>query len=421
MRADEPGSMGRGAVRRCFPARLAAAALAALLIAAVSVACLAGSGSPQAPAHSRALTFPDAEDIRPGEGVWDAALIPDVFGEDAASIDAMRSNTISLQKAIDTASESGGTVRLPQGRFYFYPVDEWDEHPADRGNAAHRIIECRSGVSLIGTGSGPGGTVLLPYKTDDEPTDMFYFNALQEGAAEYLEGAVFKNFRIDGIHAVNTGSYNARGKGFFLNLIKGCVWQDVCVANTQGSGFGVDCPKDCLFKDCTALYCGRWGQGWGQSPEVGGSGFGIGCGYAEGESVEIRGCRAVGNARFGFFFEHQKRFRPDLYTASMDGGKFAVVDCRAQGNRWDFGGESAYCLEYERCSSTEHGLDPLDESGNPLGIATEHAFCFQEQIEPKIPSGNVSLIGCTAEMGRGALAVEGGEMELGERVVLPSS
>lgn len=75
-----------------------------------------------------------------------------------------------------------------------------------------------------------------------------------------------------------------------------------------------------------------------------------GTGYSEKESIHISNCISNGNTKYGFFFEHQARFSPKLYTAKKSEG-FVVSNCSATGNLYDFGGVRAYDVTFENCTS----------------------------------------------------------------------
>lgn len=257
-------------------------------------------------------------------------------GEEAAA-----ENSALLQKAIDEASAAKGAVELPAGTFFF----AWTKASGD-GNY---VIEMRDGVEI--RGAGREATILKPFGryalTGEAPhgIDMFYYDGLDEGT--YLTGATFRDFTIDGESTQGSlRGYNASGKGFFFKLFKDCLWENVEVRNTDGTGFGADFPIDCTMRDCVAVGCGKNAT----ASSVGASGFGVGIGYSESESILIENCESSCNTKFGFFFEHQSLFAASDMTAKASDG-FSVTGCKAWGNLVNFGGNRAYDVAYANCES----------------------------------------------------------------------
>ncbi len=244
-------------------------------------------------------------------------------------------NSENLQKLIDELSVSGGTVYIPAGVYEF----------AENGTQTigSHCIKMRSNVSITGDGEK---TVLKPVGASQAGMDMFYFNDyLDTGKPIYLENCRFEDFVID---AADTSceTYTSAGKGFMFNLFRHCHWRGVTVRNTDATGFGVDCPINSSISSCTAIGCGKAAT----VDNGGASGFGIGYGYCAEESMTISDCRAEGNKKFGFFFEHQGRFNSTMYT-SEDAAGFRVLNCTAQDNLYNFGGIVAFGGVYEGCTS----------------------------------------------------------------------
>ena len=246
-------------------------------------------------------------------------------------------NSKNLQALIDLLAASGGTVYIPAGEYLF----------AQNGTQTigSHCIKMRSNVSVVGAGDE---TVLMPVGDSQYGMDMFYFNDyLDIGEANYLENCRFEHFVID---ASNTSckTYTSAGKGFMFNLFRNCHWNGVTVRYTDATGFGVDCPINSTMTRCTAIGCGKAAT----TEDGGASGFGIGFGYCDHESISIKDCYALDNRKFGFFFEHQGRFDSGKYTARSASG-FLVNQCTAQGNLFNFGGIDAFCGTYVRCLSKE--------------------------------------------------------------------
>ena len=245
-------------------------------------------------------------------------------------------NSTVLQRLIDTASlEGGGVILIPEGEYCFAQTGE-------QTIGAH-CIKMRSDVTIRGMGDK---TVLKPVGASQEGLDMFYFNEyLDTGKTIYLKNCRFEDFVID---ASDTSCevYTSAGKGFMFNLFRNCHWTRVTVKNTDATGFGVDCPIDSSITQCRAEGCGKAAN----TANAGASGFGIGFGYSDEEHMVISDCISVGNKKFGFFFEHQGRFNAVKYAAE-DAKGFAVRNCEAKGNLYNFGGIRAINLTYENCHS----------------------------------------------------------------------
>ena len=260
----------------------------------------------------------------------------------------MQNNTNILQEAIDEVSNAGGgKIIMPSGTYYF-------KCSPDSLETEHWIVKCKNNVTIIGQGKeGENATILKPYgEVKNGGIDMFFFNNYILGTPEdetlYLENVHFKGFAIDGAEA--TGEvYNSSGKGFMINLFKNCTWDNILVQNTDGTGFGIDCPINSAITNCIARNCGKTAT----ENNVGASGFGIGTGYSNDEEIYIYNCEAYNNKKYGFFFEHQSRFfseQKNKYTATKADG-FVVSNCIASGNLYDFGGARANDVTYENCTS----------------------------------------------------------------------
>ena len=62
----------------------------------------------------------------------------------------------------------------------------------------------------------------------------------------------------------------------------------------------------------------------------------------------------TGNRRYGIFFKHKGLENLDMYKAVKSTGGFAVVDCVATGNLWNFGGEKSYDVTYINCYNSDN-------------------------------------------------------------------
>lgn len=242
-------------------------------------------------------------------------------------------NSRILQSLVDNMSP--GTIYIPAGEYLFCATGSQ--------TIGSHCIKMKSNVSIVGAGDS---TILKPVGSSREGLDMFYFNDyLDVRSPNYLENCCFENFVIDA-SGTTCESYSSAGKGFMLNLVRNCHWKNVTVKNTDGTGFGMDCPIDCSIENCTAVSCGKAAD----IDDVGASGFGIGFGYSEDECIRIVNCTAFDNKKFGFFFEHQGIFKPDMYNSKESNG-FYVESCYSQSNLYNFGGISASNVVYLRCVS----------------------------------------------------------------------
>ncbi len=286
-----------------------------------------------------------------------ANLTPNDYNEGAFN------NTIKLQNYINQVSEKGGgIVYIPKGTYYFrVNSEDFENNYVKTGNSCHYIIWCKNNVTI--QGDGIDNTILKPYGTYPYGVNMFHyttnFNEKNTGIAPtYIENADFINFTIDSTDE-QYGSknpdykiekaYHAMGKGFMMAPIKNCDWNNVKVINTDGTGFGVDLPVNCTISNCIAEGCGKQAT----EKDVGASGFGIGTGYTNNESIIIKDCISRNNKKYGFFFENQTRFSKfynqpsQAYTSEG----YVVINCIASGNLYDFGGERANDVIYENCLS----------------------------------------------------------------------
>ena len=301
---------------------------------------------------------------------------------DSTDIEEMKQNTKYLQGCIDKASNSGGgKVKIPSGIYYFVP-----QNSNERKNADY-VIKARSNVIIEGAGIDDDKcTILKPYGKAGEYTDakvggidMFYYNEYADSNfinKTYLNNADFRNFIIDGENTEIKGAYNSSGKGFMLNLVKNCDYENIKVQNTSATGIGMDCPINCSIENSVAINCGKDAS----KTEPGGSGFGISHGYNENEYIVIKNCTSIGNKKYGFFVGSMSAYFEDnreIYSAQDNQG-IVISNCMAEGNMYDYGGVSAYDVTLEHC---------LSNSMNPNNIA---AFRFEDD------SQDIHIINCAS-------------------------
>lgn len=305
----------------------------------------------------------------------------------STNISDMQKNTESLQNAINIVSENGGgNVIIPSGTYYF-------SQGGSSSRGSRYVIRCRNNVHLKGAGTNENDTnnltVLKPYYEAASGSrgslDMFYFNNYADTGYNtignvttstkrdieykdingqtkeltdqtvYLINADFSDFIIDG-ELVHGGTYTTNGKGFMINLFMNCDWYNIVVKNTDGTGFGMDCPINSTITNSKAISCGKLAK---SSTNEGASGFGIGVGYSNQESITISNSVAINNKKFGFFFEHQSRF--NNYYPATSSNNYVVKNSVAGGNMYDFGGLKAFNVKYINVESLS-GSDTYNDN-----------------------------------------------------------
>ena len=268
---------------------------------------------------------------------------------------AMLWNTWILQQVIKCSSEKATSkgeqayIRLPAGTFYFVSGHLYMAEGSAK--TERHAIKLHNNVTIIGAGSEQNQKSTTSklysekkeFKTisgEDIPggIDMFFFNNysaynFDTSKQIYLKNIHFQGFIIDSSETSGV-KYNTSGKGFMINLFENGTWDNVTVKNTDGTGFGVDCPIG-----RSGIYNSRAynnGKGVTKLSSGGGSGFGIGTGYSDDENFEIANSTANKNGLYGFFYEHQGRFEPQGYEATN--GKFIIKDSKSINNTWNYGG-----------------------------------------------------------------------------------
>ena len=288
--------------------------------------------------------------MQPSTDLWDGDIYINASMLGMSSNADGYANTQVLQYLVNTISaKGGGTIYIPAGEYVFF------QNNILVANDTH-CIKMASNVNIIGDGES---TILKPTGTTRPGLDMFYFNNyvdqikgyLDASEPLYLENCNFENFVVDGADA-HCLSYTTAGKAFMINLFKNCNWRNMVAKNTDGTGFGVDCPIGGSMVNCVAINCGKAAT----ITQGGASGFGIGFGYSEDEYFTISNCESYGNKKFGYFYEHQGRFG-DKYKA-QSAVNLEVVDCYAEGNLYNYGGLYTMNTTYRNCVSkgaVEHG------------------------------------------------------------------
>ena len=285
---------------------------------------------------------------------------------------AMEYNTKTLQSLVNS-SKSNEIITISSGTYYF----------SKGGTAPNEdyVIKLTNNTTIVGSGtSGNNATILKPYAPDNTielGMDMFYYNNVTDSGrkeAKYLENVSFSNFVIDG-KDVRAKYYTSAGKGFMIKLCKNCFWDNMVVRNTDGTGFGMDNIINGKISNSIAENCGKIAP----VDSGGGAGFGIGTGYSNDEYVVIENCKAIGNKRFGFFFEHQGYFT-NYYKATKAKG-FIVKNSTATGNLYNFGANRGNDVSYINCTST---IDNTTNDGTPIGYTRTDMYFTDQSRRTKI-------------------------------------
>lgn len=178
-------------------------------------------------------------------------------------------------------------------------------------------------------GESRESTVLLPFGnssvfytakafiTPDSPDDFWFFRECH-----------WADLTIDARNQ-NVSQLPVLLKAFQGGGWLNCTWTRVTAIGTTATMFGTDYPVNCTFTDVWAIDAGR---GWTQQTDPVHaaemrSGFGIGFGHFENESVTFIGGGARGCSRSGFFFERQDSRGSLLRTA-----KILMVGVSSTGN-----------------------------------------------------------------------------------------
>lgn len=281
---------------------------------------------------------------------------------------AMEHNTKVLQLLVDSAEENE-VITIEKGVYYFTKGGS-----NTKGNEDY-VIKLSNNVNITGAGTSKElSTILKPYakeNTIEYGLDMFYYNELIDSQGtnpQYLENVSFSNFIIDG-ESVRGKNYNTSGKGFMINLCRNCFWNNITIQNTDATGFGMDNVINGKISNSTAINCGKNAS----ANSEGASGFGIGTGYSNEESVIIENCKSIGNKKYGYFFEHQGIFNR-YYQANSSKG-FIVRNSTATGNLYNFGGRRANDISYINCTST---TDNTELDGTPINYTKQDIY-FDDQ------------------------------------------
>jgi len=188
-----------------------------------------------------------------------------------AVVNGVTDDAVALQAAVQAASDAGGGTVGWTGRLFIAAGISW-----------------RDGVSLVGSGSGATVLIMGPACT----------SAIERGFSVGAPGSgiTFASFSIDGSQSAVTAA-----KGLYVTHMERATFYRVVIHDTPATGFGCDFLDSTIFRECIALNCGRLGT----TSSVGCAGFGVGTGATAVETCELLDCVAIGNKRYGVFFENQ--------------------------------------------------------------------------------------------------------------------
>lgn len=186
-------------------------------------------------------------------------------------------NTTFLQILIDQVNANGGGI-------IWFPVGTY--------NFGGTIL-AKSNVSIVGENiektifkkTTVGAYPLFSYNTGDKDTP--------------ITGCTYANFTVDEYDTGNTNS--VRGKSFFYQYVKNCVFRDIILKGSIATALGVDFLDNVVIDHVYCVDCGRTYTG----SEQGTSGIGIGTGGWENENFLITNCVCVGSGQYGIFIENQ--------------------------------------------------------------------------------------------------------------------
>jgi hypothetical protein len=211
----------------------------------------------------------------------------------------------------------------------------------------------RSGVSLIGAGTGATRFVLSNRGNPTEPVPLAYFTTREHGAdrEHHIADCTFARFEIDGSD-VSLEAYTPLAKGLGLQYVLRGRFRDLYIHDTGGSGLGCDFLQDTVVEGVIAENCGRLDSG----EDMGGAGIGIGIGgWGTMERLTVAHCTAVGNGTNGIFVELQREYWPPPRGIYITG-------CHADGNRYGISDWGADGLVVSGCTMTANHVAGYDVS-----------------------------------------------------------
>lgn len=251
--------------------------------------------------------------------------------------DGVTDDTNAFQAMIDyCAYNGGGVIQLSPGIVKIT-----------------RKIMWKDGVSLIGAGMGI--TTIRPEGGGYSAIDFDETGGVGSGENRdepMFHNITFKDFGIDG--GLMSANGNPVGtKGIFLVYMERCVFQNLLIQNTIGTGLGVDFLRDCLIDNVHTINCGyQWTTGG-----LGQAGIGIGTGGMPKESMIIRDCVAESCGSFGIFVELQEFSDGRTQHTSQ---KAVIINCVANNGLNDgfniYHGEDIAICNCRAAGNARHGF-----------------------------------------------------------------
>jgi parallel beta-helix repeat protein len=208
-------------------------------------------------------------------------------------IDAIKAYSLDITGATDASVGINAAITAAAAS----PLTTGDVYIGPGVYRLNSPIRPKSGVRL--RGAGMGRTKLVPYGEICAITPVTQFTA-----AVPFKDAEFSDFEIDGSNQTAAVYDPSTTKGIFIQNHVRVVYKNLYIHDTGATGLGVDFfQKENRIEGCWVRSCGRLNNG----SQLGGSGIGIGSMgiAATDEPLTIVNNHAIGNKRYGIFFETQ--------------------------------------------------------------------------------------------------------------------
>lgn len=260
--------------------------------------------------RTRTALIPLTDYLAPGQA------LPNDGVEDATALIQAGLNDMIAKADADPTTRY--VLSLPAGRF--------------KTTATLRVGEGRTTtVERVGvSGAGSENTIIMPTGT----ASGFVTNT-PGPEVPACTGHLYSGFTMDFSNANQVYDGTRQLKAFASRGYVDCRFRDVVSRNSPATAFGVDFPVRVTFEDCHVIKTGQGHAGGVATPDIpvqyakNISGFGIGTGLFEHESMTFINCTATDCQRAGFFFEA-------FDAAAGYDSRAAVINmvgCRSNGNR----------------------------------------------------------------------------------------
>lgn len=254
------------------------------------------------------------------------------YYSDAAMTKPATNNTQAFQDAIDfLASNGGGTLYIPKGKYVFKSTVYW-----------------KSKVSMVG--DGVGSTI---FYVEGVIFSLFRntFGAPNGSGtdADFLEDCRFENLEIDLIGLSETAG-SVEGKAFFILYMRRARFHNLLLKNTIGTALGCDFLTDTVISN---VVVDRAGRNFTAANTGGQSGIGIGSCAIPNEPVIVTNCHVYNCGNYGIFVETQHN------PSGVKSQNARIVDCYVDGNRIGIGNKGSGATLISNNSiinSTTHGV-----------------------------------------------------------------